>query len=192
MDRRRSSRNSLISRKNYFFFWKRWAWIGVKSTAWENLISLAQPTWHLFIPCKTRHVCLDIEYFFDLLDSGGSHTGAQLSTGLCGLSKAIRDLGLSTEGALNIDFLVWDCFCQESPFKVIHADIGLGSVYWQSQREFFEVHVLGSARYAPSFVLWIMLEWDLSHTWVILVDAKSTTRCAWKRVLKTGMWGVRN
>jgi hypothetical protein len=50
---------------------------------------------------------LRAEYHAEVLSSGGSHhIGTQMSTGLCGLGKAVRDLGLNTNDPLNIDFLV--------------------------------------------------------------------------------------
>jgi hypothetical protein len=39
--------------------------------------------------------------------SGGSHTGSDLKrTGYCGLGTAVRKLGLDTDAALSIDFVV--------------------------------------------------------------------------------------
>jgi hypothetical protein len=39
--------------------------------------------------------------------SGGSHAGSGLKrTGYCGLGTAVRELGLDSESALNIDFVV--------------------------------------------------------------------------------------
>lgn len=72
------------------------------------MTSLVRLTSRSFIPCKTNTVWENVEFLSDLLSSGGSHlAGTKMpTTGLCGLGKAVRDLGLDTEGPLNIDFLV--------------------------------------------------------------------------------------
>jgi len=53
------------------------------------------------------------------MNSGGSHSGAQWKrTGYCGLAAAIQSLGLATEEALNIDFVVRNIITNGSTDKV--------------------------------------------------------------------------
>lgn len=44
------------------------------------------------------------------IGSGGRHAGETASrTGVCGLSRAIRQLKLATQGPLQLDYIVSDC-----------------------------------------------------------------------------------
>ncbi|KAE9374473.1 phospholipase D/nuclease [Stipitochalara longipes BDJ] len=71
---------------------------------------------------------------------GGSHIGRQkFTTGLCSLGKAIRDLELNTEDALNIDFLAASIGNLNEDFlKSIYlaakGDDGLTEYEWRAQR----------------------------------------------------------
>jgi hypothetical protein len=71
-----------------------------------------------FVHSMLVNFCLDTWYSADFLSSGGSHIDTQnFTTGLCSLGKAIRDLGLNTESALDIDFLVRNLPREESSLK---------------------------------------------------------------------------
>jgi hypothetical protein len=83
-------------------------------------------------------------------NSGGSHFGSQLkSTGYCGLGTAVRNLGLSTNSPVHINFVVSTTCYLTRILQSVPLLTRTGFISWESYGELHQEHILGCTRYVP-------------------------------------------